>query len=330
MPEFGEVVAVDLREMWANEATSFTPWLAENLNRLGAALGLDLELATRESRVGSFSCDIEARDLGSSRKVVIENQLTPTDHDHLGKLLTYAAGLEAGVVVWVARELRDEHRQTLTWLNARTGAGTDFYGVVVEVFRIDQSRPAVEFNVMVAPNAWRDPPPGSPGGPGDGSLSERYRQFFQALIDILREKHRFTNARAGQPQNWYTFSTGVTGFVYGFNFPAGGRARTELYIDVGDQGLNKAIFDTLQADQVALTREFGTELEWERLEHRRACRIGTTRPAAIDMPTEQLEVVRDWGIQNLLKFAQVFSNKRLREALDTAKARVDRQGEAAS
>jgi hypothetical protein len=332
MPDFGEMVGVDVREMWPHEAADFTPWLADNIHRLGAALGLELELLSCEADVGDFSCDVHARDLGSNRKLVIENQLTATNHDHLGKLLTYAAGLEAGVVVWVAKELRDEHRQALTWLNARTEVGTDFYGVVVEVFRIDRSRRAVQFKVVVAPNTWRAERGRSSGpapGPDEGTVGDQYRHFFQGLIDVLREQHRFTNARAGQPQNWYTFSTGVTGLRYGFNFPSGGRARTELYIDVGEQALNKAIFDFLIEGRAAITAEFGSELEWERLEDRRACRIGTTRPGSIDMPSEQLEEVRNWGVQNLLRFRQVFSGRRLRDALEAAKQRVAHEGAAA-
>ena len=111
MQGLGTIERVDIREIWPNEAADFTPWLAENLATLGKALGLDLEFQAQEAPVGGYSLDILARDVQSGRPVVIENQLGQTDHTHLGQLLTYAAGFDANVIVWIAKEFRDEHRQ---------------------------------------------------------------------------------------------------------------------------------------------------------------------------------------------------------------------------
>ena len=154
MVQIARLSEVNLREVWTNEAAKFTPWLADNLDTLGDALGIDLELMGTEAPVGPFSLDIHARDPNGNRVVVIENQLERTDHDHLGKLLTYASGYDANVVVWLAREFRDEHRQALDWLNQRTDENTEFFGVVVELWKIDDSRPAVKFNLVSTPNEW--------------------------------------------------------------------------------------------------------------------------------------------------------------------------------
>ena len=154
-PNLAKIERVDLREAWPNEAQDFTPWLAENIAELGEALGMDLELQQTEAAVGGYSLDMLATDQNQNRTVIIENQLEATNHDHLGKLLTYAAGYDANVIVWLTREFRDEHRLALDWLNQRTGDDTQFFGVVVEVWKIDNSRPAPHFNLVVTPNEWR-------------------------------------------------------------------------------------------------------------------------------------------------------------------------------
>jgi len=128
MVDLGTIEQVDLREVWPHEAQDFTPWLAENLDKLGEALGLDLELHESEAPVGPFFLDVLAHDRGNDRPVIIENQLGSTNHGHLGQLLTYAAGYDAGVIVWLTGDFQDEHRAALDWLNQRTGEDTAFFG----------------------------------------------------------------------------------------------------------------------------------------------------------------------------------------------------------
>lgn len=313
-PTFGELKSVDLRAIWPKEASDFTPWLASNIQALGEALGLDLEMAGTETDVGDFSLDLLAKDLGSGRPVIVENQFGSTDHDHLGKLITYAAGLDAGVIIWIAETIREEHRQALEWLNRRTDPAIDVFGVVIEVFRIDESRPAFVFKPVVFPNEWQRATRQSVEGQ-PSARSEAYKRYFQALIDELREKHRFTGARVALPQNWYTFSSRIPGIVYGTSFALGNRVRAEAYIDQGDAEKNKALFDQFLADRHALEEEFGEVLEWERLDDKRASRIAAYREGAIDDSDERLAEIRVWAIERLLRFKRVFGPRLLREPL---------------
>lgn len=315
------LVRLDPRTVWQREAGNFTPWLADNLDALSEALGIDLELVEREVPVGNFSADIVARDPNTGRLVLIENQLESTDHSHLGQLITYAAGVGAGVVVWVSRELREEHRQALDWLNQHTDDGTNFFGVVVELLRIDESRPAVNFKVEALPNRWVQQAKAHVASVE--SLSEKrlaYQAFFQELIDELRNAHRFTNAKVGQPQNWYSFSSGISECRYGASFTSDDRLRVELYIDTGDGDLNKAIFDTLLTRRAEFERGFGEPLEWERLDNRRASRITVARPdsSITAGPTGEM---RAWAVDRLLKMRSTFGQV-LRSTVDEAAGRL--------
>ncbi len=310
MVNLGTINRVDLREVWPHEAQDFTPWLAANLGKLGEALGLNLVLESVEAAVGSFSLDVLAHDVGGDRPVIIENQLGTTDHNHLGQLLTYAAGYDAGVVVWLTADFRDEHRAALDWLNLRTGEDTQFFGVVVEAWEIDDSRPAPYFKVLAMPNGWQKQATAAVKAGKSANtpeIGERQRQFFQPLIDTCREDHDLTNAKNAQPKNWQGFKTGVKGF--GLIARIGqGSARVELYIDCGDAGVNKDRFDHLESIRDNIEGQIGTDLAWQRLDHARASHISLVREGATidDAPAKQDET-RKWLENHLLKFKEVFA-----------------------
>lgn len=315
MKELGVLRRQDVREVWAREAGEFTPWLAQHLGDLGNVLGMELQLQAIEAPVGEFSVDLLARDLNQNRLVVIENQLESTDHGHLGKMLTYAAGYNAGGVIWVASELREEHRQTLDWLNQHTDAATEFFGVEVEILQVDDSKPAVNFRPVAFPNTWRKDRAVGPA-PAVSERGEAYRAFFQQVVDELREAHQFTGVRTAQPQNWCSFASGVGSFSYSLTFGQGKQVRVEIYIDSGDKEWNKRAFDAVREEKALLESELGEPLTWERLDHRRASRIAVSRPGSIEDDAETLESIHRWGIDRLLTFKKVFGPK-LRELNET-------------
>ena len=304
----GRIERGDLRDAWPLEAADFTPWLAENIAELGDALGLELELQSQEAPVGTFSLDLLARVAGTNRTVIIENQLEPTNHDHLGKLLTYAGGYEANVIIWVAKDFRDEHRQALDWLNQRTDEDTEFFGVVVEVWRIDGSRPAAHFRTVAVPNEWRREAAVSLKIDRASDRNLRYRSFFQSLIDRLRERG-FTKARKAQLLSWYSFSGGYGPRVqYAASFNQGGTGSVDVYIDSGDRDWNKALLDHLMERKEFIESELGESLDWQRLDHRRASRVTIRRPGSIDNDEVALKEMEDWMIDKLMDFKRVFGS----------------------
>ena len=302
----GTLLQVPPREVWVSEAHDFTPWLAQNLGLLGAALDMDLELVRTESSVGSYSCDIEARETGTGRRVVIENQLEQTDHSHLGQLLTYAAGLDATVVIWISTKVRDEHREAIDFLNRHTREGLDFFAIALELVRIGDSQPAVVFRLVASPNAWAKSA-ATPGGAPTSDKMNAYQAFFQPLMDELRETHHFTNAKAAQPQSWYAFSSGTTGVTYGVAFTNKSEFRVEFYIDVGSARRNKAIFDHYSTMRDQLEIAIGSTLNWDRLEGKQASRISIALPSkAIQHSAEEGAFMRAWAIKQLLAFKKAF------------------------
>ena len=154
MAEIATFKKINLRDVWKDEG-QFSDWLAENLSRLGDELGMALERSEREKAVGPFSADIICADQISKFDVVIENQFTRTDHDHLGKMITYASGLQSQIIIWVAPRFRDEHRSAIDWLNDISGPETGFFGVVLEVFQISDSAYAPHFDIVARPNDWQ-------------------------------------------------------------------------------------------------------------------------------------------------------------------------------
>lgn len=201
---------VRLRDVWPNEATDFTKWLGhkDNLALLGDAIGIELEPVETESPVGSFSVDVLAHDSVSDRPVIIENQLEDTDHDHLGKIITYAAGKDASVVVWVVRHAREEHAKAIEWLNEHTDDSVAFFLAEVHVWRIGDSAPAPAFDVVERPNDWAKSVKAADGLTATKQLQLEY---WQAYVDQADDTPAFTaklHTQKPRPQHWSDITSG--------------------------------------------------------------------------------------------------------------------------
>jgi len=311
--EFGEIVIVPMNQIWQHEERDFTPWLAQNIEKLGEALGgLQLEVEQTEVYAGNFQLDILAKEVSNNKVVVIENQIYKTDHKHLGQLITYASYFKAEIIIWVSQEVTEEHRSAIDWLNNNTNDKLEFYAVEANIIKIDNSKPALNFKLKAFPNEWTKSSGNTPTT-ATTETGELYRVFFQKLLDELRERHRFTNARTGQPQSWYSFTSGVKGCIYGCSFARGSKVRAEVYIDTPSQEINKEIFRAFEQQKIQLEQEFGEELQFEELPTKRASRIAVYREGDIWTDTQTLDEIKNWCIEKLLKFKQVFGDKLKRE-----------------
>ena len=263
--ELGRLEQVDVRTVWTNEATEFTPWLArqENLDILGETLGLNLETESVEREVGSFRADIVCSDINTETTVLIENQLAKTDHDHLGKLLTYAAGLHAKTVLWVVTQVRDEHRAALDWLNTITPDDYRFFGVEIELLRIGASPIAPRFNIVSTPNAWSRSVAIVTGNKATSETKLKLLEYWDGVHGVLNELNGSVSGnRKTLPQHWMTYGIGRSGF----NLAAIARTK-RLYISVqlyiSGEGANDRLV-RLGEEKDLIERELGLELEWGR------------------------------------------------------------------
>ena len=305
MPQIklSRIETVDLREVWPKEDRDFTPWLGEHITELGNALGIRLVKVETESAVGNRSLDILAND-ENGRPVVIENQLEYTDGDHLSRLLIYAAGKDADIVIWVAREFEDEHWQVLQWLNQRTDTQTRFFGVAVEVWRIEGSPPAPYFRVVSAPNDWRK----SGGGAGGLGKRRKYRDFRQQLEDQIKSESDLPLDKGSDHSSPWLAIHFDDQFRYSVDY------RSQIYVSFqiearGRQNLEwcYSAFERLEMDKIAIESSLG-ELEWTKIWQKTrgsqiACHYHKRFP---EMQEPEWSEAHKWIIEKYRAFREVF------------------------
>lgn len=269
----GRLLPVDPREIWPTEDSDFTPWLAqpENLELLGEAIGVELEHEATEKNVGPFRADILCKDAATGHWVLIENQLGRTDHIHLGQLLTYAAGLEAATIVWIARPFTQEHQAALTWLNQITDERFNFFGLEVEVWRIGESPPASKLNVVVKPNDWtrtisevltRTVSP----------TKQMYEEYWQEFRKFLELRNSIIKPRKPLPQQWTEFSVGRSycNLIAAFSVH-GQQLRVHLALLGPDA---KAFFHLLSRQRPVIDAALGEPPEWREMPDKIESQIG--------------------------------------------------------
>lgn len=294
-----------VRRIWPSETRDFSPWLAENISRLNDILNIRIEIEELEGPVESYKLDLSGIDRVSQRPVVIENQFGRSDHDHLGKLITYAANREAGIVIWIANEIQSAHRASVEWLNNISPPEMSFYAIELEVFKIDDSRPAPHFRLVAGPppRKRREITPMEQITP----RNKRYQDFFDRLRGkILGLQPNFTRAR-GLAQSWWALGIGRTGFSLVAAFTIDAKFRIEIYIDTGVKEDNEFALAKLEESKLTVEESIGEPLHWDYLRDSRLSRAYAAIDGSIDDDEKKLEELVNWGAPMIIKFREVFA-----------------------
>ena len=304
----GKMERVNVRSAWPNEAAHFTPWLAseQGLELLQDALGMDLEVEAVEQFIGPFRADILAKrqDTPDEHWVLIENQLEKTDHRHLGQLLTYAAGLKAATIVWVAQDFAEEHRAALDWLNEITSDAYQFFGLQIELWKIGASEPAPLFNVLAEPNDWsREVKQSAEHTISD--LKEQQQRFWQGVRARLLETKSKVRPQKAHPQHWADYAIGRSGAWLSATVNT---AKAYVSVEFNFRGPpDKAWFKELEAKRDQIELLLGDALVWKRLDGKKSSRVGIYLEGQDPTNEQQWPTQQAWVVEKLELFHSVFS-----------------------
>jgi hypothetical protein len=284
----------DLRSIWPHEALNFTPWVAENVDLLADAVGLDITVDETESSVGDFNVDIYASETGTDRKIIIENQLEDTDHDHLGKLITYASGKGADVVIWVVKHAREEHKAAVEWLNNHTDDKIGFFLCEIKLFQIGDSQIAPAFTVVERPNDWTKEIRKTASA---NSTQQQRLEYWQAFNDYAFSDANFSrifNKRKPTTDHWMDFSIGSSACHIAVSQK---RKAVDVELYIND---DKELFKSLFAYKDEIEKNMEMELEWKELPERKASRILIEKTVDLDDRAtwpEQFDYIMDTCIK---------------------------------
>ncbi|WP_278849332.1 DUF4268 domain-containing protein [Thomasclavelia spiroformis] len=303
--KIGSLIEIDIRELWIHEQYDFSNWLSkeDNIKLLGDEVGFTLTNVNKEVYIGSYRCDLVATDETSGDKIIIENQLEATNHDHLGKIITYAAGLDAKSIIWIVQQAREEHRAAIEWLNNNTSKEIGFFLLEIHAYKIDNSRPAPMFKIIEKPNDFvKNSKNGYKEGEMTRSQSERLI-FWTEMNKVLVERGKPFNVRKASTDHWYDVALGTSqahitiSLISKNNF---------ITIEVCINN-NKELYDKLYALKDEIEEKLDIKLEWLRLDNKKACRILTyINGLDFDDHSNYPELVNK-SIDTVIKFRNVFA-----------------------
>lgn len=269
----GKLKEVNIRDVWQHEQYDFSKWLSlpENIQELGDTIGLSLTDVETEKFVGGYRCDIICKDEITGKNVLIENQLEPSNHDHLGKIITYASGLDAAVVVWIVQEAREEHASAIEWLNKHTGDDLAFFLIEIHAFTIGDSKPAPQFRIIQQPNEFAKMVKEISKNT-ELNDSQTYRlEFWNMFNNVIEERGKPFNKHKPSTDHWYTVAIGSSKCHISIDLVnKENRIRISLWIPN-----NKELFDKLSVEKENIEEEANFQFEWDRLDGKKSSLIYT-------------------------------------------------------
>ncbi len=295
----------DLRSVWSNEASDFTPWLAkeENIKRLSETLGIDIEVIEQESSVGGFNVDIFAVEEGTDKKIIIENQLEATNHDHLGKLITYASGKKAEILIWLVKEARDEHRSAVEWLNSNLGDEIGVFLCEIKLYKIGDSEPAVKFEIIERPNEW------TKVMKKNEDLKPRHvfrLKYWTALNSYLsNDKVFLSNYKLRKPtkEHWMSWALGTSNcHLEGYTL----KQKNELALSVYIRN-NQEFFDYLYGYKDEIEKKANLSFEWMPMSEHKGSQIKITNRGFNLEDEATWEEQFKWISETAVKIKKAFS-----------------------
>jgi hypothetical protein len=306
--QLGKLQKIPLRDAWKHEALHFTNWLAEpeNLQLLSDEIGIDISFIQTEASVGRFSVDILAEEENSNRKVVIENQLESTDHDHLGKIITYASGFDAEIIIWIVKDVRDEHKQAIDWLNENTNEKINFFAINIELWKIGDSDLAPKFNIISKPNNWAKAlKKSSSSTTVQGTVTDLKMlqlEFWTALNDYFKSNGATVNTRSPRPQHWYTLSLGSQKAHLSLTIHAKeGYCSVDVYIPN-----SKELYFELEKNKLEIESKSSFNFEWMELPNKQASRIRLKRFNFNLHDTDNWDEHHQWLLETIESIRPIF------------------------
>jgi hypothetical protein len=302
MVKIGKFTKVALREIWKHEALDFTQWLAldENLELLSEELGIGIINAQTEVRVGQFAVDIKAED-DNEHTIIIENQLENTNHDHLGKVITYAAGLQAETIIWIVAKAREEHQLAMNWLNENTDEKVNCFLIELEAWKIDNSDPAPRFNVVVKPNNWAKTVRQSTAGKVP-EIKLQQQAFWEKVKEYGENNAKVVKRwQSPRPQHWYNISIGTSKAHLSATVNSVKKC-VDFYFYIDN---DKNLYAQLLPHKDDIESKIGYKLEWEESPNTKASWIIVSKSANFQDESKQDELVK-WIVERADEFTKVF------------------------
>lgn len=269
--KLGKLEEVDIRELWKHEQYDFSEWLSkeENIEMLSDEIGLTLTDISKEVFVGSYRCDLVAKDETTGIKAIIENQMEATNHDHLGKIITYASGLDANIVIWIVKEAREEHKSAIEWLNNKTIKDISFFLIEIRAYKIGDSLPAPKFIIIEKPNDFvKTANLSNDSGELSKTQSERLN-FWNIFNEALISRNKPFNVRKATTDNWYDVALGTSEAHISITL-VNKTNNIGIQVYIND---NKKLFDKLFLESEKIENKLGFNMDWQRLDNKKASRI---------------------------------------------------------